>query len=109
MKPGLDISELHILLYNCNAIYLSMKGEHFYCGFSLICRRWRNCLKDEAIMYDEEEFNNHIAQKPGQLYGPNEQCSQHLGTDSFYGWVRINIVIYGRKVLCGVHIHWIQN
>ncbi|OWF37336.1 A disintegrin and metalloproteinase with thrombospondin motifs 16 [Mizuhopecten yessoensis] len=45
-----------------------------------------NCLTDETDIYDDEEFQEHLSQQPGQLYGPNEQCQQHLGKDSYYAW-----------------------
>ncbi|XP_033752062.1 uncharacterized protein LOC117335902 [Pecten maximus] len=45
-----------------------------------------NCLTDETDIYDQEEFDSHVTQKAGQLYGPNEQCRQHLGSESYYAW-----------------------
>ncbi|XP_069133175.1 A disintegrin and metalloproteinase with thrombospondin motifs like [Argopecten irradians] len=46
----------------------------------------KNCLTDETDIYDEEEFREHLSQEAGQLYGPNEQCKQHLGQSSYYAW-----------------------
>ncbi|XP_033752063.1 A disintegrin and metalloproteinase with thrombospondin motifs 16-like [Pecten maximus] len=45
-----------------------------------------NCLTDETDIFDEEEFQEHLKEAAGQLYGPNEQCKQHLGKESYYAW-----------------------
>jgi len=44
-------------------------------------------LTDDAEVYDEQEFREHLQTAAGQLYGPNEQCVQHLGPASYYAWV----------------------
>ncbi|XP_021338922.1 A disintegrin and metalloproteinase with thrombospondin motifs 18-like [Mizuhopecten yessoensis] len=45
-----------------------------------------HCLTDETDTYDQEEFESYLTQKAGQLYGPNQQCRQHLGSESYYAW-----------------------
>ena len=57
--------------------------------FFFICRPPGNCLTDEALIYDTDEFNKVTSNAVGQVYTPNEQCRQRAGKNSFYGWVRM--------------------
>lgn len=67
----------------------------FICLFShiLYCYRSKedskvgNCLTDEALIYDTQEYNQNIGTHPGQLTNPNDQCKAILGPSSYYGWV----------------------
>jgi hypothetical protein len=53
-----------------------------------------NCLTDEALIYDSQEFNQNIGTHPGQLTNPNDQCKSFLGPSSYYGWVSSSIEQY---------------
>ena len=48
-------------------------------------------MTDAALVYDIHEHNDHMTTPAGQLYGPNEQCKQHLGGSSYYAWVCISL------------------
>lgn len=49
----------------------------------------KNCLTDEAFLYDAEEFKQNTGTHPGQLSHPNEQCKATVGPRSYYGWVSL--------------------
>lgn len=70
-------------------LYLSIIIKTFYIsGYrSSESSSVKNCLTDEALLYDAAEFNQNIGTHPGQLTHPNEQCKATVGPRSYYGWV----------------------